>query len=137
MKFNSALEYIEYVDSQSGESWSISNDTLADVMEDYAKMYHEMQVNKVASSQPIIESRLPEGFIKAQKRATAFKHDLKIILEKHRATIECEAEPHYGYIPNLDEIVVELDIIWNDNTTEIVAESATVNLGRNVYSDSL
>lgn len=38
MKFNTALEYIEWLDSQSGENWSDDTETLAQVMEDYAAM---------------------------------------------------------------------------------------------------
>lgn len=44
MKFKTAKEYIEYLDEQSGESWSNATDELADIMEDYAKMYHEYQL---------------------------------------------------------------------------------------------
>ena len=44
-----AKEYIEYIDSQSGESWSNSTDEIADVMEDYAKMYHEQQLKLLST----------------------------------------------------------------------------------------
>ena len=44
MDFKTAKKYIEYLDEQSGESWSNSTDELADAMEDYAKMYHQAQL---------------------------------------------------------------------------------------------
>ena len=44
MKFETAIEYIEYLDKQSGESWSNATNELADAMEDYAKMYHERKL---------------------------------------------------------------------------------------------
>ena len=44
MEFNTAKEYIEYLDAQFGEVWSDSIDGLADAMEDYAKMYHKRKL---------------------------------------------------------------------------------------------
>lgn len=44
MKFETAKEYIKYLDEKSGESWSNATNELADAMEDYAKMYHERQL---------------------------------------------------------------------------------------------
>jgi len=44
IKFETAEEYIKYLDKISGESWSNATDELADVMEDYAKMYHKRQL---------------------------------------------------------------------------------------------
>ena len=53
-----AKEYIEYIDSESGESWSNSTDEIADVMEDYAKMYHEQQLKLLST--PDAERRSEE-----------------------------------------------------------------------------
>jgi hypothetical protein len=44
MNFKTAKEYIEYLDEQYGESWSNATEKLSDVMEDYAKIYHERQL---------------------------------------------------------------------------------------------
>jgi len=38
-----AKEYIEFID-QHGQEWSNDSNKIADVMEDYAKMYHEHQL---------------------------------------------------------------------------------------------
>ena len=50
MNFETAKEYIEYLDEQTGESWSNSTDELADIMEDYAKMYHIRQLKLLNTS---------------------------------------------------------------------------------------
>jgi len=63
MKFKTAKEYIEYLDEQSGEGWSNATNELADVMEDYAEMYHERQLkllgiaNVVGRSEQLCEHK--------------------------------------------------------------------------------
>jgi len=56
MKFKTAREYIEYLDEQSGESWSNATNELADVMEDYAKMYHERQLKLLGRADTVGQS---------------------------------------------------------------------------------
>lgn len=41
MKYKTAKEYIWHIDSTLGESWSDDTEKIADIMEDYAKMYYE------------------------------------------------------------------------------------------------
>ena len=45
MKINNAKDYIEILDAE-GEGWSNDNDALAYAMEDYAKMYHQAQLEE-------------------------------------------------------------------------------------------
>lgn len=47
MQFNTALEYINWIDEQSGESWSDDTSQLSDVMEDYARMYHKKRMEEL------------------------------------------------------------------------------------------
>jgi hypothetical protein len=56
MEFETAKEYIEHLDKQLGESWSNSTDELVDVMEDYAKMYHERQLKLLGMSDVVGQS---------------------------------------------------------------------------------
>ncbi len=49
MEFNTALEYINWIDAQSGESWSNDTSQLSDVMEDYARMYHKKRMEELIS----------------------------------------------------------------------------------------
>jgi len=44
IEFNSASEYIKYLDEQGGVAWSTTTDGIVDVMEDYAKMYHKRKL---------------------------------------------------------------------------------------------
>lgn len=66
-------------------------------------------LNKVASSQPIIESRQPESFIEANERARQFKADLKSLLIKHGAYMELEENEstRFAYQKGDDDIVID------------------------------
>ena len=63
MKFETAKEYIEYLDEQSGESWSLATDELADAMEDYAEMYHERKLKLLGIADVV---RRSEQLLEAQ-----------------------------------------------------------------------
>ena len=78
MKFETAKEYIEYLDEQSGESWSNATDELADVMEDYAKMYHERQLKLLGIANVVGQSeQLADDTVTFERKSKPMsKYDL-------------------------------------------------------------
>jgi hypothetical protein len=73
MNFKTAKEYIEYLDEQSGESWSNATEELADVMENYAKMYHERQLKLLGIANVVEQS---EQFTPKQLYILAHKYNM-------------------------------------------------------------
>ena len=63
MKFKTPKEYIEYLDEQSGESWSNVTDELADAMGDYAKMYHEHELKLLGMANVVQQREQLKAFV--------------------------------------------------------------------------
>jgi hypothetical protein len=47
MEFETAIDYINWIDKQSGEGWSDDTLQLAEVMEDYANMRVKQELSKL------------------------------------------------------------------------------------------